>query len=286
MIDGKKVVAWTPFGRERTVSLLVEYMRRERERGIVDEYVLYMNTPDDRVDDRNYGLSLGEKYDWVTCMERPKRHPGPIQRSTGYFYLSAIDRDTVYVRLDDDIVYVQEDAIENLVRKRLEAPAPVAIFGTTWNNAIVSYFFQQQQDFHIPKEWGTCGMFCMDPVGWANGQFAVNIHNLLLDKIEAGEADDVRLYMDYSIPAGTQFSVSCFASLGSMYADLPNGPGVLVPDEEESFHTIHEPLRIGGIPNLLTGDALVSHYTFQPQQPWVLSTNILERYAEVAKKLT
>lgn len=290
MIDGKRVVAWTPYGRVRTYSLLIKYLAREVERGLVDEVWAYMNTdPHGQEADVEYAEHLDATLgDWFRRMYRPEgipRHPGPKQRNTGFAYRHMTDPDTVYIRFDDDIVYVQEDAIENLVRKRLEAPAPVAIFGTTWNNAIVSYFFQQQQDFHIPKDWGVCGMFCMDPVGWANGQFAVNIHNLLLDKVEAGEAEDIRLYMDYSIPPGTQFSVSCFAALGSMYADLPNGPGVLVPDEEESWTTIHEPLRIG-VPNLLTGDALVSHYTFQPQQPHVLSTNILDRYRALAEKLT
>ncbi len=264
------------------MSILVEYVRREVERGIVDEYVLYMNTPDEALSDREYGLELGKRYPWITIQERPMRHPGPIQRSTGYFYRSATDSDTVYVRLDDDIVYLEESAIENLVTKRLEAPAPVAILGTTWNNAIISYFFQQQGT--IPLEWGKCEMYCMDSVGWANGEFAVKIHNLLLDKAEAGEARDLRLYMDYSLQPGTQFSVSCFASLGSMYGGLKE-PGVLIPDEEESWHTIHEPLK-RGIPNLVTGDALVSHFTFMPQRAHVLNSDTLQRYEALAKKLT
>lgn len=282
VINGKRVVVWTPFGREVTMSILVEYIRRDVERGIVDEYVLYMNTDDDQESDRAYGYSLGEKYDWITIQERPMRHPGPKQRSTGYFYRSAVDPDTVYVRLDDDIVYVHEDAIANLVKARVEMPSPVAVFGTTWNNAIVSWFMQQAGV--IPREWGECTYFCMDPTGWANGQFAVKIHELLLEKVEAGRAEDLFLYQDFPIQAGTQFSVSCFASTGEFYRDLPNGPGVLVPDEEESFHTIHEPARLGR-DNILIGNAIVSHLTFMPQRSIVLGTNILDRYRTLTEKL-
>jgi hypothetical protein len=288
VINGKRVVVWTPYGRERTYSLLVKYLAREVERGVVDEVWAYMNTDEHgQEDDIAFAQQLQAKLPkWFKLVYRPdgiNRHPGPKQRNTGYAYRYMTDEDTVYVRMDDDIVYLHEDAIQNLVKKRIEAPVPVAIFGTTWNNAIVSFFFQQQG--LIPHEWGTCQMYCMDPVGWANGQFAVKIHNLLLDRIESNVADQVRLYMDYSIQPGTQFSVSCFASLGSMYAGLSSGPGVLVPDEEESWHTIHEPLK-RGVPNLLTGDALVSHFTFQPQQPHVMSTNILDRYRHLAEKLT
>src|SRR5690606_32691673 len=65
VIDGHPVIAWTPFGRERTVSILVEYMRRDHERGIVDEYWLYLNTDPDQVSDLRYAYQLARRYDWV-----------------------------------------------------------------------------------------------------------------------------------------------------------------------------------------------------------------------------
>ena len=81
-----------------------------------------------------------------------------------------------------------------------------------------------------------------------------------------------------------QFSVSCFASLGSMYADLPK-PGVLIPDEEESWTTVHRPLATG-VPNILRGDAVVSHYSFFTQGPFLNAAGILDRYREAAERLT
>lgn len=280
MIDGHKVACWTPFGRERTVSLLVKYMERDVKRGIVDEYILYMNTDDDQVTDREYGYRLAEEHNWIRIIERPERYPGPKQRSTGYFYRYATDPGTVFVRLDDDIVYLHEAAIENLVRARLEMPAPAAVFPIIINNAICSYFLQACGK--IPREWGEVGMYCMDPVGWANGPFAVKLHEMLLDHIEAGTVEDLYLHHDFQIPPGTQFSVSCFASLGSMYASLPE-PGVLTPDEEESWHTIHRPLATGAS-NVVRADAIVSHLSFFTQHAFLNPTDILDRYRELADK--
>lgn len=280
MIDGHKVACWTPFGRERTVSLLVKYMERDVKRGIVDEYLIYMNTDDDQTSDRAYGYALAEQHDWIRIIERPERHPGPKQRSTGYFYRYATDPETVYVRFDDDVVFVDESAVENLVRARLQMPAPTAVFPVIFNNAIVSHFLQACGK--VPMEWGAVTPYCMDPTGWANGPFAVKLHELLLDHIEAGTVAELYLYQDFPIQPGTQFSVSCFASLGSMYAGLDH-PGVLIPDEEESWHTIHHPLATGA-PNILRGDAIVSHWSFFPQHPFLNNTNLLDRYRDLADK--
>ena len=281
MIDGHKVACWTPFGRERTVSILVKYMERDVKRGLVDEYILYMNTDDEQVADREYGYRLAEEHDWIRIIERPERYPGPKQRSTGYFYRYATDPDTVYVRLDDDVVYLHEAAVENLVRARLEMPAPTAVFPIIINNAICSHFLQLCGK--IPAEWGEVKQYCMDSNGWANGAFAVKLHELLLNHIERGDVESLYLYQDFPIAPGTQFSVSCFASLGSMYAGLDAGPGILVPDEEESWHTIHRPLATGA-PNILRGNAIVSHWSFFPQHAFLNATTLLDRYRELADK--
>lgn len=284
MIDGKRVVAWTPFGRERTVSLLVRYLERDHARGLVDEYVLFMNTDPDQESDRAYGYRLAEEHDWIRVLERPagiNLGTMPKQRYTGLAYRSFTDPDAIYLRFDDDVVYVHEAAVENLVRARLEMPAPTAIFPIIWNNAIVSHFLQNCRI--IPREWGEVSLYCMDANGWANGDFAVKMHNLLLEHIEAGTVDKLYMYQDFSIQPGTQFSVSCFASRGEDYAALET-PGVLVPDEEESWHTIHRPLATGA-PNMLIGNAVVAHYSFFTQHPFLEAANVLERYRELAEKL-
>ncbi|MDX3575994.1 hypothetical protein [Streptomyces sp. FL07-04A] len=283
MIDGHKVIAWTPYGRERTVSLLVKYMERDVKRGLVDEYRLYLNTDEGQEHDRAYAHELAEQHDWITLQHRPEGIDLgnlPKQRYTGLAYREMVDPDAVYLRLDDDIVYVHEAAIENLVRARLEMPAPAAVFPIIINNAICSYFLQACGK--IPREWGEVGMYCMDPVGWANGPFAVKLHEMLLGHIERGTVEDLYLHHDFQLPPGTQFSVSCFASLGSMYAGLEQ-PGVLVPDEEEAWHTIHHPLATGA-PNVVRADAIVSHLSFFTQHAFLNPTNILDRYRELADK--
>jgi len=284
MIDGRRVVAWTPYGRVRTYSILIKYLQRDIERGLLDEVWAFMNTdPVGQEDDIAYAHQLNERFPWFHLKHRPDGidlgHL-PKQRYTGLAYREMTDPDTVYLRLDDDVVYLHRDAVENLVRARIEMPAPTAVFPIIINNAICSHFLQVCGK--IPFEWGEVRPYCMDPTGWANGPFAVKLHEMLLDHIDAGTVDQLYLYQDFPLPPGTQFSVSCFASLGSMYAGLPE-PGVLVPDEEESWHTIHHPLATGA-PNILRGDAIVSHWSFFPQHPFLNATDLLDRYREIADK--
>jgi len=297
MINGKRVVAWTPYGREATVSILAEYMARDHFAGIVDEWWLCLNTDPNQVDDLRYAYKLAALTDWIKIKERPAGRPirRPKQRNTGYFYEYMTDPDTVFVRFDDDIVYVHENAIANLAIHRLEHGQGVASFPVMWNNSIISWYAQQAGIIPAPgslildqgvgpdSKWPKVGgPYCMDPVGWADGKFAVAIHNLFLDNIES-DPERFFFYQDFPVAVGMQFSVSVFASLGSLYAGLDQ-PGVLVPYEEENWHTVHQPSVLGQ-PNIIVGDALVSHYTFFPQGGIVRQTDILDRYRELAFKI-
>lgn len=292
MIDGRRIVAWVPYGRQVTVSILIEYLRRDVERGLVDEVWLYVNTDADQADDRAYARELDQRYPWVRLLDIPKNVPRtqvtkrrqvkslPKQRRTIGAYQYMADPDAVYVRLDDDIVYVHEGAIETLVRRKVELPHVLCCFPVIWNNAIVSWFLQQCAI--IPRELGIVERpYCMDPVGWADGEFAVGIHRLLLDRIEADDVESLFTYQDWALEVGQQFSVSCFAALGSYYAGL-TPPGVLPSKEEETHHTVHA-TRASGQPNMVIGNALVSHYTFFPQQRVVHASDVLDRYRAIAK---
>lgn len=291
MLDGKRVVAWTPYGRQETVSILHRYMERDHAAGLVDEWWLCMNTDlEGQEGDIRYAYTLARSYPWIKIKDRPAGYPRkhPKQRNTGYFYLYMTDPDTAYVRLDDDIVYVHEAAVERLVRSAWQRPETVASFPVMWNNSIVSWFAQQAGIIPEPGEttggyrWPKVGgPYCMDAVGWADGKFGVEIHGLLLTALEAREPmEKFFFYQDFPVALGQQFSVSTFASLGRTYAALP-APGLLVPDEEEHWHTVHQP-RVTGQPNVVVGDALVSHYTFRPQRRIITASNTLARYRALA----
>jgi hypothetical protein len=280
MIDGTTVVAFTPWGRENTASILFEYMKRDKDRGILDEWWLCENTDEDQESDRAYAKKLADENDWIKVVELDPsiERLKPKQQNTKRFYKFMTDSNTVYLRFDDDIVYVHEDAIERLVRARISKKAPFVIFPIIWNNAVCSYYLQQTEA--MPSWWGVVkDPYCMDSVGWADPNFAIGIHNHLLDMIESGTVEDLFLHHDIQLPIGLQFSVSCFAQTGEEYAKHGD-----IYSEEESWHTMEMPYETGR-PNMILSNSLVSHFSFYHQRNRLLETDILDRYRGLAKNL-
>jgi hypothetical protein len=279
MVGDKKVVVFTPWGRELTASLLYRYLQRDHEAGVVDEWHLWMNTDPDQVTDRQYGYALEQGHDWITTFERP---PGevfhPKQMNTGKFYIYTQDPDTVYVRMDDDIVWIEESAIARLVQQRIDNPFPFVVFPLIWNNAVVSHYLQAGEQ--LPHWWGMVGNHCMDPVGWRDPFFAESIHRHLLELIEADEVDKLYLHHSIQLPVGHQFSVSCFAQNGEEYAKVNGNLG----GEEESWHTINKPFELQR-PNMIVPNSIISHFSFYHQREHLLKTDILDQYKALADDL-
>lgn len=278
MIYDKKVVVFTPWGRELTASILFKYLERDHKAGVVDEWHLWMNTDPDQESDRDFGYQLEKQHDWIKTFERPSKEVlYPKQMNTGTFYKYATDENTVYVRMDDDIVWVEPNAIKRLVEYRIGNKFPFVTFPIIWNNAICSYYLQMHE--HMPHWWGSVGNDCMDPVGWANPVFAENIHNHLFHCIENDLVDHLFLHTTIQLPIGQQFSVSSFAQFGSEYAKNP------VIGEEEAWHTIGQPYEQAR-PNVIVPNSLISHFSFFHQREYLLnSTNILDRYRELSNEI-
>ena len=277
MISNKKVVVFTPWGRELTASLLFKYLERDHKAGVVDEWHLWMNTDPDQQSDRDYGYKLAEENDWITTFERPLEEVlHPKQMNTGTFYVYTQDSDTVYVRMDDDIVWIEKNAIARLVQQRIDNPFPFVVFPIIWNNAVCSHYLQITEQ--MPHWWGRVGNHCMDPVGWADPNFAENIHRHLLKMIEDDTVEDLFLHHSIQLPVGHQFSVSCFAQNGEEYEKVEG----ILGGEEESWHTINKPYELGR-PNMIVPNSLISHFSFYHQRDYLLKTDILKQYKELAE---
>lgn len=284
-VDNHKVVAWTPYGRKETMTILSKYMERDHNAGVVDEYHLYMNTDPDQVEDVAYAHELAERFDWVKLKERPTDLEvlEPKQLNTGRYYRYAIEPDTVYVRFDDDIVYVHDKAIERLVQHKIVFPG-IASFPVIWHNAVCSYWLQRMGKIPIDGYGYVEAPYCMDPVGWGDGQFAEKIHRLLLANIRAESVDSLFLHHDIQLRLGLQFSVSCFAAHSRDYLAL-TPPGVLPYHEEENWHTVIYP-SVSGKPNVIVSNALVAHLSFFPHTRYIRQeTDILDQYRELADQL-
>ena len=282
MINGHRLVVFIPSGRKRTESILITNLRRFPE---IDEVQIWMNTDKPGTNEPQAPNSAGDE-EWLrtlpTMWDKCKLYElpngavrkWPKQLSTGQFYHYTTQPGTIYVRMDDDIVYVDDDYFKNMVQFRLDHLAPPIICGNIVNNAVTSYI--QQHYGHFDKKHGVVeSRYCMDLVGWRSPEFAIYVHETLLDHIDRGTVSS--LFFGRQDLDNTRFSICNFSFLGERMAKMR--PQI---DDEEIWLTEKMPVR-DKVANLICGDALVAHYSFFDQRPALDKTDILARYKKIAE---
>ncbi len=274
MIDGHPVVVCIPYGRKRTVSILMNYLRRDGK--IVDEVQLWMNTDPEQQADRDWAYEQQQTYEgWVRCIEPPTgaQIMHPKQLNTGLFYGDATEQGTYYFRFDDDIVYVHPRYFAEQVAFRDAHPEALLVMGSIFNNATTSYLHQQAG--RIGTEHGIVeSPWCMDPVAWRRPDFAIYIHRVFLKALDEGRQDEFLFDEPYVLRDAARFSISNFLWRGE---DAAAWGGATPLRDEEIWLTEHWP-RSTGRQNVVNGRALVAHYSFFDQRPALDQTDILERY--------
>lgn len=270
MYRGFNVIPFIPAGRERTLRHLTTSLLRFQNRP-VDQVYLWRNTKEQS--DLNYIDGLKNDFFKVFPFPDDREFKMPKQLNTGMFYRYTQDPKTIYLRFDDDIVYIDDQYFKNILDFRIDHPEYFVVFGNIWNNAITSYIHQRLG--HISPEKGVVeSEFCMDEVGWRKPEFAVHIHRILLDKIAQGKTSD--LFFDrWELHNAKRFSVSNFAFFGGTIPEIDG--------EEESWITEYY-TKANNKLNVICGSALCAHFTFMFQRQHILlTTNYLQDYLKIAQ---
>ena len=67
MIEGKKVIAFTPCGRRRYMNLLAAHLKREHDRGHIDKWVVFQNAF--TWEDVAFAEQLAAHFPWVEAVQ-------------------------------------------------------------------------------------------------------------------------------------------------------------------------------------------------------------------------
>lgn len=275
MRQNYKVIAVTPAGRSRYLKILLNYVLRDYLQGVIDEWHLWMNTVID--DDIQYCRSLAEKFNFIKLVEADPEitiTEGKHGYSIYQFYRNCVDENTVYVRLDDDIVFIEENAIKKLVDFRIENPGYFLVFANIINNAICSHLHQRFG--MLPSYDGRLvGYHCLDPLAWETPEFAEYVHRVFLNhylnnNLEGYKFNRWELYML------ERYSINCFAFFGKDFAEF----GGRVGEDEEFWLSQIKPEAIGRA-NVICGQSLVSHFSFFTQREFLDQTDLLEQYVKL-----
>lgn len=270
-----RVVSVTPAGRRRYMEILVPHLLRQRH--VIAEHHWWLNT--DVAEDIAFVRQTCREYpDFFRVCKKPydpdKTHGDNIWK----FFKDFADPSTTYVRFDDDIVWMADDAVEKIVRSRQEHRDAPLILGNIVNNAVCSAAHQQAG--LISTRRGVIQPDCLDEIGWKNPLFSRLAHESFLDDLENGrESRWTKLKIPLTF--GQRFSINVICWHGEMMASLPQ----LANDnlDEEPFLTERLPIQLGH-GNVICNEALFAHFAFWPQRPYMdwTSGDLLERYRALA----
>lgn len=271
MYNGYKIVVVTPSGRSRYQKILFEYLKQHIN--IIDEYRLWINTTNK--EDLAWFNELSESYDWVkldTIDNLPKI--GSIQ-AIHKFFKQCTDLQTIYIRLDDDIVYLDKDFFINLLDFRIKYPEYFLVCGNIINNAICSHIHQKIGA--IDNTGGTVGYDCMDRVGWLSGEFAASVHKNFIKSLSLENGITKYFFDQWLLNRYERFSINAICWFGTDMRSL-NGD---IGEEEEEDITTNKP-KILNKYNVVCGNALCVHFAFGPQRDFLdKQTNLNDVYEKL-----
>lgn len=269
MYKDYKIVVNTAAGRRRYMQYLIPFVVSS---SIVDRYDIWVNTHNGA--DIAFFKQVAAKYPVVNLVWQPD---GVVNgnKSINAFYKGCVEPQTIYFKLDDDIVWMEPYLIEKMVKFRIDNPRHFLVSPLVINNSLVTYLLQVEGKLNLDKYYEAG---CSHPVLWKSGYFAKELHAWFIREYLQGYRWE-KLYVGKKEMGMTRFSINAILWFGD---EMKKFSGVVPGDDEEYLSCIY-PTRMG-MTNAWNGNAVVSHFAFFTQRNQLDKSRILEEYGEACRK--
>ena len=265
MYKNYKVIVNTASGRRRYMQYLVPFVLSSN---IVDRYDIWINTHNGA--DIEFFKQLANSFPKINLIWQPEGWVNG-NASINVFYKQCIEENAIYFKLDDDIIWMEDDAIEKMVRFRVDNPDYFLVTPLVINNAQSTYLLQVCDKIKLNRYYNSA---CDNEILWKSGEFAAQLHLWFLNRLENNSYKDLHL--------GTHPTALCRFSINSILwfgKDMAKIGGIVLGDDEESLSCII-PTQLG-MANCWNGDVILSHFAFFTQREQLDSCEILNKYGFV-----
>jgi hypothetical protein len=259
-----KLVVTIPAGRKRYMEVMLPHILKQK--GFIDELRIWCNTKN-KSDIEYFQKIVSSNSDFITIDYAPLAGQGSY--GINQFFKNTIDPNTIYLRIDDDIVWAEKDFFKKMYKFRLENPKYFLVYGNIVNNAVCDHLCQKNGVYEPEPHYG---FNCVDANGWSNPILAENKHRRLIENIKNNQLEKYR-FSPVVLENYERVSINCICWFGSEFAKF-NG---IVGLDEEQWLASDKPREIG-VPNCIFGDALCSHFSFYTQREHMDKTDILDEY--------
>jgi hypothetical protein len=266
----KKIIT-TPAGRQKYLEVLLKNLIKNKQD--FDEWHLWLNTTNQ--EDIIYCQSLADTYSWIKAIPLSIPHNGNL--SIHSFFRDCADHDAVYIRLDDDIVFLEKNFCKKLFQYRVDNPDPFLVYGNIVNNACIS---------HLHQRYGALGVntphieySCMGNMWRAEAaQHVYNMHQEFIGKVKQyNSVDFMRFSPAWILNLYERVSINCISWLGKTFAEFGGNVGY----DEEAWLSMDKPASMGK-PNVIFGDAVCAHFSFYTQRDFLDKTDVLQQYSTIS----
>jgi hypothetical protein len=264
-------VVVTPAGREKYLRLLAHYVLGSP---VVTEWHLWDNCR--TLSDREYLHRLAASDPRCKLMQLPGANGG--FGIIGAFFRFCDDPDAFYLRLDDDIVYVEDGLFQHMLDRATAARGSAIWFAPLIvNNAVCGSLIKNLSRVSIE---GPISCQAMCPFAWAHADFPIALHPVFIEAVEKGRVSDFHV-PDREVRA-SRFSINAIGFFGADKLALGDAFMPLGAQNEEEWLSAILPMRLNSCGKVL-GDMTVAHFSYYTQEWRLLQTDILERYYALAR---
>ena len=137
MIDGYKVITCGPVGRRRYFDIQLKYIYKLKN--LIDKHIFWLNTSDP--EDIAYFKNLtSQDPDFFEIIELPYDEGFQYTSFNVHrFYNYCNEPNTIYIKIDDDIVFIETNEFENFLKFRIQNPQYFLVFANIINNPMCYY---------------------------------------------------------------------------------------------------------------------------------------------------
>ena len=308
-----KIVAITPAGRKANLEILHKYLVKNKN--IIDRWDLWVNT-ENKID-LEYMIELSNKYSFINLVYPTWPYErGCPNLSLAPFWSKATDEDTIYIRFDDDIVFIDDNTIENLIDFRVKNRNHLFVYPFIINNPFHSKDLQLRE--LISKKNGTIrsheellGPGIADPVSFLSSSFARELHETFIKSYH--KSDYKKFMCDEKITwditgsvykygtngkqeifsnGGPQVAINCISWFGSDLKTItPINNCYFDGEKKQREYTDEEPYltvvktKELNMPSCTAPNTLVVHFLFGPQRKEDNMNDILQEYKKISNEI-
>lgn len=263
MYQTYNVVINTAAGRRRYMQYLIPYILSCK---YVDRYDIWVNTHNGA--DIEFFRQVAARFPVVNLVWQPD---GVVDgnASINAFYKKCIEPNTIYFKLDDDIVWMEPDLIEKMLQFRIAYPQYFLVTPLVINNSLSTYLLQLAGKIQLDRYYNASSLH---PILWKSGFFACDLHDWFIHNyLKTGSWNN--LHIGKKEMGMTRFSINAILWFGDEMRKI----GGEVPGDDEEYLSCIYPTS-HGVSNAWNGDAIVAHFAFFTQREALDKMGILEKY--------